>query len=95
MKIDWQRKLTSRKLWLAVAGFITGVILLFTAGATEQTVTGCVMSFGSIVAYIVGEGLTDAASIGATVNNYCINSGEKSAQDATEDNERTDGAKNN
>lgn len=95
MKIDWQRKLTSRKLWLAVAGFITGAILLFTAGATEQTVTGCVMSFGSIVAYIVGEGLTDAASIGATVNNNFINSGEKSAQDATEDNERTDGAKNN
>ena len=95
MKIDWQRKLTSRKLWLAVAGFITGVILLFTAGATEQIVTGCVMSFGSIVAYIVGEGLTDAASLGATVNNNFINGAEKSAQDATEDNERTDGAKNN
>ena len=62
MKIDWRRKLTSRKLWMAVAGFITGVVLLFTAGATEQTITGCVMSLGSVVAYIVGEGLTDAAN---------------------------------
>lgn len=62
MKIDWKRKLTSRKLWLAVAGFITGVMLLFTAGATAETVTGAVMAFGSVVAYIVGEGLTDAAA---------------------------------
>lgn len=61
MKIDWKRKLTSRKLWVAVAGFITGVMILFTAGATEETVTGCVMALGSVVAYIVGEGLTDMA----------------------------------
>ena len=62
MNIDWKRKLTSRKLWLAVAGFITGVMLLCTAGATEETVTGCVMALGSVVAYIIGEGLTDAAN---------------------------------
>ena len=61
MKIDWKKKLTSRKLWMAVAGFVTGVMLLFTAGATEETITGCVMALGSVVAYIVGEGLTDAA----------------------------------
>ena len=61
MNIDWKRKLTSRKLWVAVAGFVTGVMLLFTAGATEETVTGCVMALGSVVAYIVGEGLTDAS----------------------------------
>lgn len=59
MKIDWKRKLTSRKLWMAMAGFITGVVLLFTNGATEATITGCVMALGSVVAYILGEGLTD------------------------------------
>ena len=63
MKIDWKRKLTSRKLWAATAGFITGVVLLFTAGANEETIAGCVMSLGSVVAYIVGEGLTDAANV--------------------------------
>lgn len=62
MNIDWKRKLTSRKLWMAVAGFVTGVLLLFTGGATEETITGCVMALGSVVAYIVGEGLTDAAN---------------------------------
>ena len=61
MKIDWKTKLTSRKLWMAVAGFITGTVVLFTAGATAETITGCVMALGSVVAYIVGEGLTDAA----------------------------------
>ena len=60
--IDWKRKLTSRKLWVAVAGFVTGVVVLFTAGATEETITGCVMALGSVVAYIVGEGLSDAAN---------------------------------
>lgn len=60
MNIDWKRKLTSRKLWLAIAGFISGLVVVFTAGATEETVTGCIMALGSVVAYIVGEGLTDA-----------------------------------
>lgn len=62
MKINWKKKLTSRKLWMAVAGFITGAVLLFTGGATEETITGCVMSLGSVVAYIVGEGLIDSAN---------------------------------
>ena len=64
MKIDWKRKLTSRKLWLAVAGFVTGLILAFNGSAeTAETVSGCIMSGASVIAYIVGEGLTDAASL--------------------------------
>ncbi len=62
MKIDWKRKLTSRKLWLAVAGFVTGLILAFNgSAATAETVSGCIMSGASVVAYIVGEGLADSA----------------------------------
>ena len=61
MNIDWKRKLTSRKLWMAVAGFVTGLVALFAGGATEVNITGAVMSLGSVIAYIVGEGLTDAA----------------------------------
>lgn len=63
MKIDWKRKLTSRKFWLAVAGFIGGLILAFNGSAeTAETVTGCIMSGASVIAYIVGEGLTDVAN---------------------------------
>lgn len=62
MKIDWKRKLTSRKLWLAVAGLFSGLVIAFDGSAeVAETVSGCIMSAASIVAYIVGEGLTDAA----------------------------------
>lgn len=64
MKIDWKRKLTSRKLWVAVAGFVAGIILAFNGAAeTAETVSGIIMSGASVVAYILGEGLTDAANI--------------------------------
>lgn len=64
MKIDWERKLTSRKLWLAIAGFVTGLILAFDGTAeVAETVSGCIMSGASVIAYIVGEGLTDVANI--------------------------------
>ena len=63
MKIDWARKLTSRKLWLAVAGLVSGLIVAFNgSSATAETVSGCVMACASVVAYIVGEGLTDAVN---------------------------------
>lgn len=65
MKTDWKRKLTSRKLWLAVATLVTGLILAFGGGQSDaQTVSGCIMSLGSVVAYIVGEGLVDRAHAG-------------------------------
>ena len=63
-KIDWKRKLTSRKLWIAVAGFAAGLILAFGgADSTAETVTGWIMSGASVVGYILGEGLTDAAAL--------------------------------
>lgn len=70
MKIDWKRKITSRKLWLALAGFVAGLIVAF-GGSNEvaETVSGCIMSCASVVAYIVGEGLTDVASIKTENNN--------------------------
>ena len=64
MKIDWKRKLTSRKLWVALAGFISGLILAFNGSAeVAETVSGCIMAGASVVGYIIGEGLTDAAAI--------------------------------
>ncbi len=61
-KTDWKRKLTSRKLWTALAGLVTGILLLFGAERTQtEQIGGIVLSAGSVVAYIVGEGLVDAA----------------------------------
>ena len=68
-KVDWVRKLTSRKLWLAIAGLVTGLIIAFKGDANvAETVSGSIMAFGSVVAYIVGEGLTDYAAINSGVD---------------------------
>lgn len=59
--IDWKRKLTSRKLWVAIVGLVTGLLLLFGLDAdTTEKIGGVVLTFGSVVAYIIGEGLADS-----------------------------------
>lgn len=61
--IDWKRKLTSRKLWTAVASFAS--MMIVATGGTENTatqVTALIMAGASVVVYIIGEGLTDAAN---------------------------------
>ena len=66
-KIDWVKKLTSRKFWVAVAGFVTGIILAFKGNAeTAETVSGWIMAGASVIAYIFGEGLADVANAGET-----------------------------
>ncbi|MDE7195039.1 MAG: hypothetical protein K2O14_13900 [Oscillospiraceae bacterium] len=65
MKIDWQRKLTSRKLWVSVAGLVAGLIIAFGGNQdTADKVSGSIMSTAAVVGYIIGEGLTDAANKG-------------------------------
>lgn len=69
MKIDWKRKLTSRKFWIAVASFVSLIIAAF--GGTEAVasqVTAIIMAGATMVAYIIGEGLADAA--GAKKTDY-------------------------
>lgn len=63
-KIDLKRKLTSRKFWVAVIGFITALLMAFNVDklTVEQTVA-IVSALGTLVAYIIGEGMTDAAHI--------------------------------
>lgn len=57
------RKLTSRKLWLALAGFVSGLIIAFGGGEeAAETVSGCIMSGACVVAYILAEGFSDAAN---------------------------------
>lgn len=69
MKINWKQKLTSRKLWLAVTALVTGLILAFGGKQSEaQTVSGCIMSLGSVIAYIFGEGLVDSARLMDSAN---------------------------
>lgn len=60
MKIDWVRKLTSRKFWAAVCNFVMGMVVAF--GGTEELalkITGLIMSGATVIAYIIAEGLVD------------------------------------
>lgn len=61
MKIDWKSKLTSRKFWAAVIGFVAPMLLAFGVSESVATqVTGIIMAGASLIAYIIGEGLVDA-----------------------------------
>ena len=62
MKIDWARKLSSRKLWVAIAGFVSGLIMVF--GGTEtmaSTVSGVILQGAAVLGYLIAEGLADSA----------------------------------
>ena len=62
MKSDIVRKLTSRKLWMAVALFVSGVLVAVGKDkAVAETVSGLIMQGAAVIAYIIGEGLADAA----------------------------------
>ncbi len=62
MKIDWKQKLTSRKLWAAVVGFVSSLLVGFGLAEGEVAqVTSIIMSGATLVAYIIGEGLVDAS----------------------------------
>ena len=61
MKDTIIRKLTSRKLWIAVSEFVS--MLVIALGVAEDTATkvaALIMAGAGAIAYIVGEGLADA-----------------------------------
>ena len=65
-KIDWMRKLTSRKLWLSVASFVTFMVVA--CGGTENEaaqISALIMAGATVIGYVIGEGMTDAAAIEA------------------------------
>ncbi len=61
MKINWKQKLTSRKFWIALIGFITPLLIAFGVSESDATeIAGIITSGGTCIAYIIGEGLVDS-----------------------------------
>ena len=59
--IDWKKKLTSRKFWMAVVAFITPLLLAFGVSENEVAqIVAIIMAGADVVAYIIAEGLVDA-----------------------------------
>lgn len=59
----WEKiahKLCSRKLWLSVVAFVSGIIIM--TGGTEELgeqIGAAIMSGAAVLAYCIGEGLAD------------------------------------
>ena len=69
-QIDWKRKLSSRKLWAAIAGVVTGLAMVFKLDeSTISSVAGAVVSMASVVSYIITEGKVDAESVKKAMGN--------------------------
>lgn len=62
-KIDWKRKLTSRKLWLSVASFVSMMIVALGGAENEAAqVSALIMAGATVIGYVIGEGLADAGN---------------------------------
>lgn len=70
MKIDWKRKLTSRKLWMSIASFSSMLYVYFGhAEADGEKIAALILAGASVIGYLIGEGLADSASYIDTTEN--------------------------
>lgn len=75
MKIDWKRKLTSRKLWLSVANFASMLYVYFGhAEADGEKIAALIIAGATIIGYVIGEGLADSGDNDNSVTNNYIDS---------------------
>ncbi len=64
MNINWKQKLTSRKFWTAVVGFVTAILVAFNIPDMEiEQVVGIIGATSTLIAYILAEGFVDAKRI--------------------------------
>ena len=62
-KINWKTKLSSRKFWAMVIAVASALLVLF--GVQEPTrgqIVALITEVGALSAYIIGEGVVDAAN---------------------------------
>ena len=64
-KEDIIRKLTSRKLWLSVASFVSMMLVYFGQNENEAAqVASLIMAGATVLGYVLAEGLADASNAG-------------------------------
>ena len=63
MNIDWKRKLTSRKFWMAVISLVTSIVMI-TGGSAQQAqqIAGVILQAATVLAYCIGEGMADSVT---------------------------------
>lgn len=72
-KNDVLRKLTSRKFWLAVATFVSMLLIFFGhAESTATQVTALIMAGADVLGYLIAEGLADSGNVGVGIEAEAI-----------------------
>lgn len=62
--INWKQKLTSRKFWVAVIGFVTAILVVFKVDElTIEQVVSVISACSVLIAYIIGEGMVDSSRV--------------------------------
>lgn len=66
-KVDFIRKISSRKFWVCLIGFVSSILVAFNIGENQiAQVTAVITAFGSLVVYMLTEGAADVASINSS-----------------------------
>ena len=59
-----KEKLTSRKLWVAIIGMVSGIVMIMSGSKTE----GAATLITSILGYLIAEGYIDAKAVDSVVD---------------------------
>lgn len=78
MNINWKQKLTSRKFWAAVIGFVTTILVALNYSQLEvEQVAGILGATSTLIAYILAEGFVDSKRLETEKENTVIIEAEK------------------
>ena len=62
-------KLTSRKLWVSIASFVSMLIVALGHSESQATqITSLILAGASVLGYVIGEGLVDASNVASPVD---------------------------
>ena len=60
--VDWKHKLSSRKFWVTIVGFLTAILYAFNvAEADVEKVVSVVMAMSTLITYILAEAHVDGS----------------------------------
>ena len=64
MKINWRQKLSSRKFWLSLTGFIVALLIVFEVDSLKiEQIIALISAISTLITYIIGESIIDAKRI--------------------------------
>lgn len=76
-----KQKLTSRKLWVAIAGIIAGIVLIING----NTVEGTASIVSSVLGYLIAEGFIDAKAVDGVLDEIEIPKEDNVTEEKTEE----------